>query len=346
MGLLGVETLFGQGLLAGAPVTQEFVNIAFVAVFLGIPLVALLVARACAARHDRMGERVPKAAIFSGDVLDELPGDMRPEVLGIPFCGQVGRRIFALSVLCLLRDGRLAMTPTESPEEGAYRFDVLDQSLLSGKDFASATARVCLPARARDNTVGGAIARYVKKPDDAYDPVRNFMKLANDQVARSGHLPEKGRELGAATVVLMLAQIIVGSCLIAFTTLPGLSAIAVVIGGFAVLVFAQGLRGTGADADKLCDALARADAHRRWIVERYRAGEALSGPTARVDRTLRFALAFGLNDEVVAELALRSGDDGIAWFLASPAEGFPSPLRALEELFDVAVHEESRANDS
>ena len=346
MGLLGVEALFGQGSLAGVPVTQELINIAFVAVFLGIPLAALVVARICAARRDRVEEQVPKAAIFSGDLLDELPADMKPEVLGIPFCGQVGGRVFALSVLSLLRDGRLSMTPTSSLEEGAYHFDVLDRSLLAGTDLASATVRVCLPEGSPDNTVGGAIARYVKKPDDARDPVRSFMKLANARVAEEKYLSEKDGEFGNATAALMLAQIIVGSCLIAFTTLPGLSAIAVVIGGFVVLICVQGVRGPRADADKLREALARADAHRRWIVERCRAREALPGSAAHVDRTLRFALAFGLSDEVVAGLARSSGDDSMTQFLAPPAEGFPSPLRALEELFDVAVHEDYRASDS
>ncbi len=343
---LGIEAMLGHASIAGVPVSQDLVNVAFVVVFLGIPLVVLLVARLCAARRDRIERRAPKAAVFSGELLEELPAGARPEVLGIPFCGQVGRRTFALSVLSLLRDGRLAMTPTDSPGEGAYRFDVLDRSLLAGTDLASATVRVCLPEGSPDNTVGGAIARYVKKPDDARDPVRNFMKLANARVAEEKYLSEKDGELGNATAALMLAQIIVGSCLIAFTTLPGLSAIAVVIGGFVVLICVQGVRGPRADADKLREALARADAHRRWIVERCRAGEALLGSAAHVDRTLRFALAFGLSDEVVAGLARSSGDDSMTQFLAPPAESFPSPLRALEELFDVAVHEDYRASDS
>lgn len=345
MGLLGVETLFGQGLLAGAPVTQEFVNIAFVAVFLGIPLVVLLVARACAARRDRVEDQAPKAAIFSEDLLDELPSGLEPEAVGVPFCGQVGGRVFALSVLSLVRDGRISMTPTSSPAEGAYRFDVLDQGVLQKADLASATVRMCLPAGSLDKTVGGAIARYVKKPDDAHGPVRSFTKCAGDQALVAGDLSEKDGGGNAATV-FMLAQLIVGSCLIAFTTLPGLSAVAVVIGGFMAFIFARGSLGARANTDKLQDVLARADAHRRWIVQRYRSGEALSGAPERVDRTLRFALAFGLSDEVVAELARRSGDKGIAWFLAEPAEGFPSPLRALEKLFEVAVHEHNAASDN
>ena len=346
MGLLGVEALFGQGGLAGVPVTQELINIAFVAVFLGIPLAVLVVARICAARRDRVEGQVPKAAIFSGDLLEELPADMKPEVLGVPFCGQVGGRVFALSVLSLLRDGSLSMRPTSSPAEGAYRFDVLDQGMLSKAGLASATTRICLPMGSLDKTVGGAIAHYVKKPDDACGPVRDFTRLTGDQVLRAGYLSEKDGGSSNATVVLMLAQMIVGSCLIAFTTLPGLSAIAVVIGGFVALILTQGSLGTSVNADKLQDVLARADAHRRWIVQRYRSGEALPGSAKRVDRTLRFALAFGLSDEAVAELARRSGDEDIEWFLTEPAEGFPSPLRALEKLFEVAVHEDDRMSDS
>ena len=72
MGLLGVETLFGQGLLAGAPVTQEFVNIAFVAVFLGIPLVVLLVVRACAARRDRVEDHVRRLVVGLEERVDDL----------------------------------------------------------------------------------------------------------------------------------------------------------------------------------------------------------------------------------------------------------------------------------
>ena len=345
MGLLGVEALFGQGSLAGVPVTQELINVAFVAVFLGIPLVALLVARIRAARWDRVAKQAPKAAIFSGDLLDDLPMGMRPEVLGVPFCGQVGGRVFALLVLSLLRDGRLSMTPTSSPAEGAYRFDMLDKGLLSRDDLASATMRVCLPAGSLDKTVSGAIARYVKKPEDASDPVRDFTKRAAAQVRGVEVLSEKDSG-GNAFAALMLAQMIVGSCLIAFTTLPGLSAIAIVIGGFVALIFVQGSLGTSVNTDKLQDVLARADAHRRWIVQRYRSGEELPGSAERVDRTLRFALAFGLSDEVVAGLARSSGDDSMTQFLAPPTEGFPSPLRALEELFDVAVHEDYRASDS
>lgn len=346
VGALGIEALFGHMSIAGVPISQDLVNIAFVGVFLGIPLVALLVARICAVRRNRVEERIPRATLFSGDLLDELPESMKPEVLGVPFCGQVGGRVFALSVLSLLRDGSLSMRPTSSPAEGAYRFDVLDQGMLSKAGLASATTRVCLPAGSLDKTVGGAIARYVKKPDDACGPVHDFTRCAGDQALRAGYLSEKDGGSGNATVVLMLAQMIVGSCFIAFTTLPGLSAIAVVIGGFVALIFTQGSLGTSVNADKLQDVLARADAHRRWIVQRYRSGEALPGSAKRVDRTLRFALAFGLSDEVVAELARRSGDEDIEWFLTEPAEGFPSPLRALEKLFEVAVHEDDRMSDS
>lgn len=151
---MGIEALFGHMSIAGVPISQDLVNIAFVGVFLGIPLVALLVARIYAARRNRVEERIPKATIVSGDLLDELPESMKPEVLGVPFCGQVGGRVFA------------------------------------------------------------------------------------------------------------------------FTTLPGLSAIAVVLGGFVALIFMQGSLGASVNTDKLQDVLARADAHRRWIIQRYRSGEA------------------------------------------------------------------------
>lgn len=161
VGALGIEALFGHMSIAGVPISQDLVNIAFVGVFLGIPLVALLVARIYAARRNRVEERIPKATFFSGDLLDELPESMKPEVLGVPFCGQVGGRVFALS------------------------------------------------------------------------------------------------------------------------TLPGLSAIAVVLGGFVALIFMQGSLGASVNTDKLQDVLARADAHRRWIIQRYRSGEARLARRAR-----------------------------------------------------------------
>lgn len=347
----GVSTLdftLGAGVASlGLDVSQDLVNVIFVVAFLGAPLVALLVAKLVARRHQRMAEQGEeqgdKVEVFSGELLDELSETVSPEVLSSRFAGYPCARTFALSVLSLVRAGRLSMTPTATPEEGAWRFAPLEKGLIVKSGVAGATVRLCLPEGSADDTAGGAIAALVRKQERAHELLDDFCQLCADRERAAGYVRTKGGMSGL-TVALVIIYVIAGCLCTSIVTLPGLASIATVLGGLVLLTWAQGeLSDEGVSvSDEGRDLVARGEAHRRWILARHGAGEALPGSSGRVDRTLRMALALGIDAGVVLDLARASGDAGIEWFLSSPAEGIPSPLDALADLYEAARYARRR----
>ena len=66
----------------------------------------------------------------------------------------------------------------------------------------------------------------------------------------------------------------------------------------------------------------------------------------RVDRTLRFALALGIDEKVVRALAHDAGAEELEWFLSPPREGWPSPLEAIGGVWDAVAYEVYRYRDT
>ncbi|MBM6774229.1 DUF2207 domain-containing protein [Olsenella profusa] len=337
--------------LLGVEFPRDVVNTAFVAVFLGVPLVMFVVAQIVSGIRTRRAaaaeETPPEPPEPPREPVEELPDDVTPEALCGYFCGYGGPRCVALTVLGLLRDERLSLVPTATPEEGAWHFELLDTIDAEREPLAAAVVGLCMPTGAVEPTAGAAIARFEEKPEEASDLVSALDAGAKHRAREAGFLEPKRQKRGtdSALPLLTLAFIVAGIALRGLTTLPELTGIGCVFGGLVAMLAAVVTLARSDTTSRGLDVLALADAHRRWIVGRYRAGAALPGEPAKVDRTLRFAIAYGLDEEVVAELARRSGDTGIEWFLTPPSDGVPSAFRMLCDVSRVARYEAAHASD-
>lgn len=327
---------------------QEAANALYVLAFLGIPLLLLLTSMFVARRRHRRGEDREGVATFSGDELVEMSANVLPEELCPYYAGGMNARAFALVALSLVRSGAVEMTPTERLEEGAWRLELRDGAVVRAGDLRGSVAGLLFPDGTGVTSPAALVLAAARKPEHVTGALRAVVDRAKGLGGQRGLSVSSGRGWGNLFFVLGLALFVLGSMLAFQTTLGLPVAVIVLLIGTLLLMSCYSNVSDERTSDAGAELLARADAHRRWIL-RHAAdcsgGTGLPGTPESVDRALRFGLAMGVDDEVVLSLAHASCDDELMGALRPPRDGWPSPLRTFEDTWRAIDFEAQRYLD-
>ena len=324
---------------------EDATNAVYMFVFLGIPAIILLVSMAAARGRRRRGENREGVATFLDEELDEMPADVTPEELCPFYAGDVNGRAVALEVLALWRDGALDLAPTASLDQGAWRIELLDTSAMASGGLRGAIAHLLFVDGGRVTSPAAIMLSAARSPQRVEGEYSSVKRCADQAAEERGLSLSTGRGTSGLLAAVAVVVAIIGAMSLSQTTL-GIGAIAALIGGMFLVFLAQSNLGAERTIDTGADLIAGADAHRRWIIRRASSGQGISGMCERVDRTLRFALALGIDEKVVRALAHDAGAEELEWFLSPPREGWPSPLEAIGGVWDAVSYEVYRYRDT
>ena len=298
---------------------------------------------------------------FAGAYLRDVPSDDHPAVISAFACGGVGNRAL-VATLMKLTDERAALISKRSSERrgllGGTKVDegyVLTVPAGSRDRLADAIDRAALKVYLGDD---GTEIAFDDIKDEARGRRREFAARWDDfkaEVSARLEVRDLVRSKGLLARVLGLtcgaASLI---CSLVFCSIAGMLAFLPVgavlsIAGAVISCTFKRFTPEGAELNARCRAL------KKWLEDFTRLGEAVPGDVVLWNKLLVMAVALGVSEKVLEELAAATpesyGDgygDGYypAWWWCTGHHGMASPLSSVNAASALTLSELASSSDS